>query len=72
MNNTFRKTVAILFSRIVLKHLGNGQRSAIRKAEKINKQYIKIKSDLKCLRKKDHSNLKVKNLKSEICKGIIE
>ena len=46
MNNTFRKAVAILFSRIVLKHLGNGQRSVFRKAERKTKQYIKIKSDL--------------------------
>ena len=47
MNNTFRKAFAILFSKIVLKHLDNGQRSAFRKAEKITKEHIKIKSDLK-------------------------
>ena len=47
MNNTFRKAVAILFSGIVLTHFDNEQRSVFSKAEKITKQYIKIKSDLK-------------------------
>ena len=49
MNNTFRKAAFILFSRIVLTDLDNGQRSVIRKAEKLTKQYTKIKSDLKYL-----------------------
>ena len=44
MNNTFRKAVALLFSRIVL-NLDNGQRSVFRKAERKTKQYIK-KTDL--------------------------
>ena len=47
MNYTFRKATAILFSRIVLTQLDNEQRSAFRKAEKLTKQYTKIKSDLK-------------------------
>ena len=50
MNYTFRKATAILFSRIVLTQLDNEQRSAFRKAEKLTKQYTKIKSDLKYLR----------------------
>ena len=49
MNYTFRKATAILFSRIVLTQLDNEQRSAFRKAEKLTKQYTKIKSDLKYL-----------------------
>ena len=47
--NPVRNTVAILFTRIVLKHLDNGQRIVFRKAEKISKQYIKIKFDVKHL-----------------------
>ena len=47
MNYTFIKATAILFSRIVLTQLDNEQRSAFRKAEKLTKQYTKIKSDLK-------------------------
>ena len=47
MNYTFRKATAILFSRIVLTQLDNEQRNAFRKAEKLTKQYTKIKSDLK-------------------------
>ena len=46
MNYTFRKATAILFSRIVLTQLDNEQRSAFRKAEKLTKQYTKIKSIL--------------------------
>ena len=49
MNYTFRKATAILFSRIVLTQLDNEQRSAFRKAEKLTKQYTKIKSDLRYL-----------------------
>ena len=50
MNYTFRKAAAILFSRIVLTHLDNEQRREFRKAEKLTKQYTKIKSDLKYLK----------------------
>ena len=34
MNNNFRKADAILFSKIVLKHLEIGQHTVFRKAEK--------------------------------------
>ena len=57
MNYTFIKATAILFSRIVLTQLDNEQRSAFRKAEKLTKQYTKIKFDLKYLIIVTNSNL---------------
>ena len=45
--SAFLNTLRCPLPRIVLKHFDNGQHSVFRKAEKLTKQYIKIKSDLK-------------------------